>query len=77
MFAEKIGRGSNRLWKRIKSVLFVGTGKIKSGNPVTDVILLELKNEAEKRNIDFQSDFHYPAGTNINAFDVSVMLMME
>ena len=38
------------------------------------MILQELKNEAEKRNIHFQSDFYYPTGTNINAFDVSVIL---
>ena len=50
------------------------TGEIKSGNPVTDVILQEFKSEAEKRNIHFQSDFYYPTGTNINAFDVSVIL---
>ena len=60
--------------KELKSALSLVSGEIKSGNPVTDVILLELKNEAEKRNIHFQSDFHYPTGTNINAFDVSVIL---
>ena len=60
--------------KELKSALSMVTGEIKSGNPVTDVILLELKNEAEKRNIHFQSDFHYPTGTNINAFDISVIL---
>lgn len=60
--------------KELKSALSLVSGEIKSGNPVTDVILLELKNEAEKRNIRFQSDFYYPTGTNINAFDVSVIL---
>lgn len=38
------------------------------------MILQELKNEAEKRKIRYQSDFYYPTGTNINAFDVSVIL---
>ncbi len=60
--------------EELKSALSRITGEIKSGNPVTDVILQELKNEAEKRKIRFQSDFYYPAGTNINAFDVSVIL---
>ena len=60
--------------KELKSALSKITGEIKTGNPVTDVILQELKNEAEKRNIHFQSEFYYPAGTNINAFDVSVIL---
>ena len=38
------------------------------------MILQEAKDEAEKRKIRFRSDFYYPTGTNINAFDVSVIL---
>lgn len=48
--------------------------EIRSGNPVTDVILLEKKNEAEKKKIRFQSAFYYPENANINAFDISVIL---
>lgn len=50
------------------------TGEISSGNPVTDVILLEMKNAAEKKNINFYSDFHYPESKKINAFDISIIL---
>lgn len=63
----------------LKAVL-AGTEKeqslteIKSGNPVTDVILQEKKNEAEKKKIRFQSAFYYPENANINAFDISVIL---
>ena len=60
--------------EELKSALSRITGEIKSGNPVTDVILQELKREAEKRKICFRSDFYYPSGTNINAFGVSVIL---
>ena len=60
--------------EELKSALSKITGEMRSGNPVTDVILQELKNEAEKRKIRFQSDFYYPTSTNINAFDVSVIL---
>lgn len=60
--------------RELKSALALTAGEIKSGNPVTDVILQEAKDEAEKRNIRFQSDFYYPTSTNINAFDVSVIL---
>ncbi len=53
----------------------LGTGlKIKSGNPVTDVILTEKCREAEKYGIDFQCKFYYPEETAINAFDVSIIL---
>ena len=60
--------------KELKSALSPIASGIKSGNPVTDVILQELKSEAEKRKIHFQTNFYYPTGTNINAFDVSVIL---
>ena len=47
---------------------------IKSGNPITDTILLEWKREAEKRNICFDCDFYFSAGSDINAFDISIIL---
>lgn len=58
----------------LKAVLIETVGEVKSGNPVTDVILREWRTEAEKKNIHFQCDFHYPTDSNINAFDVSVIL---
>lgn len=58
----------------LKTALAGMTTGINSGNPVTDVILTEQKSKAEKRGIRFQSEFHYPAGSNLNAFDVSVIL---
>lgn len=58
----------------LKTALIETMGEVKSGNPVTDVILREWKMEAEKKNIHLQCDFHYPTGSNINAFDVSVIL---
>lgn len=60
--------------RELKTALSSAMEEIKSGNPVTDVILQEAKEEAAKRKIRFRSDFYYPAGTNINAFDVSVIL---
>lgn len=58
----------------LKKNLAEMTGEIKSGNPVTDVILQEIKNEAEKKGIRFHSDFYYPTGSKINVFDISVIL---
>lgn len=58
----------------LKNMLVGITGEIKSGNPVTDVILQEVKKQAEKREIQFHSDFYYPPESNVNAFDVSVIL---
>ena len=48
--------------------------EIKTGNPVTDIIIIQKQREAEEKGIDFQCNFVYPVNTNINAFDVSVIL---
>lgn len=58
----------------LKTQLAKVSGEIKSGNPVTDVILQGRKYEAEKRKIRFCCDFHYPIESGINAFDLSVIL---
>ena len=60
--------------KELKTVLSKATNKVNSGNPVTDVILQEIQSEAEKRTIHFRTDFYYPIDSNINAFDMSVIL---
>ncbi|MCM1262092.1 MAG: ATP-binding protein [Butyrivibrio sp.] len=48
--------------------------KVKSGNPVTDVILTEKKKEMEENKIDFKYEFYYPEDTKLNAFDISIIL---
>ena len=48
--------------------------EIKTGNPVTDVVLAQKRREAEEKGIGFKCEFVYPTDTNINAFDVSVIL---
>lgn len=58
----------------LKAALAGMAGEIKSGNPVTDVILQEMKNEMEKRGIRFDTEFYFPEGTGVNAFDVSIIL---
>lgn len=67
---EEAIRYTARLKQEWQDVTF----QIKSGNPVTDVILLEKKKKAEERNIRFDCEFYYPESTNLNAFDVSVIL---
>lgn len=59
---------------QIKGTLAEIAGEIKSGNPVTDVILQEVKEKAEKRGLSFRSEFYYPADSIVNAFDISVIL---
>lgn len=59
---------------QLRKELLEATPEIKSGNPVTDVLLTEKKREALEKEISFQCDFHYPEGQQINAFDVCVIL---
>ena len=58
----------------LKAAWSESVAEIKTGNPVTDVILMQKQKEAEEKGIDFRCRFMYPADTNINAFDVSVIL---
>lgn len=60
--------------KNLSSLLDEFKFRIKSGNPVTDVILEEMRKRAEEKGISFESEFFFPLNTNINAFDVSVIL---
>ncbi len=50
------------------------TAGIKSGNPITDIILTQKQKEALEKGITFECDFHYPSETILEAFDVSVIL---
>lgn len=59
---------------RLRNSLSEVAGTIQSGNPVTDVVLAEYKTAAERRGIRFCCDFHYPGGSGIEAFDLSVIL---
>ena len=59
---------------QLKASLRESVAEIKTGNPVTDMILNQKKKEADEKGIQFESKFVYPIDTNINAFDVSVIL---
>lgn len=59
---------------QLKDSLRESVAEIKTGNPVTDMILNQKKKEADEKGIQFESKFVYPIDTNINAFDVSVIL---
>lgn len=60
--------------EELKQNLRLSDNEIKSGNPVTDVILSERKQEAQEEGIVFVCEFHYPKSEKINAFDISVIL---
>ena len=58
----------------LKAAWSESVAEIRTGNPVTDVILTQRQKEAEEKGIDFRCEFYYPMDTGINAFDISVIL---
>ena len=48
--------------------------EIRTGHPVTDVILTQKQKEAREKEINFECQFFYPTDTDMNAFDISVVL---
>lgn len=74
LYAGKGTKEADAYAARLKASLADAAGSIRSGNPVTDVVLSEQKNEAEKKGICFYCDFHYPVGSCIEAFDISIIL---
>ncbi len=74
LYAGNQAEEANAYGEELREALSEAAGRIGSGNPVTDVILQEARSEAEKRHIHFETDFHYPTDSNVNAFDLSVIL---
>lgn len=46
----------------------------RTGNPITDVIIHQKKQEAEKQNISFEADFSYPGKRQIDVYDIGIVL---
>lgn len=45
-----------------------------TGNPITDIIVHQKWQEAEKKQIQFQADFAYPPKLSIDVYDIAVIL---
>lgn len=74
LYGKKEYKEAEKYVAQLKRQLKEAVPEIKSGNPVTDVILTERQKEAKAMGIHYICDFHYPEGTNINAFDISIIL---
>ena len=74
LFLKKETEELEKYMAELKLSWCESVGEIKTGNPVTDVILTQKQKEAEEKGIGFSCEFMYPVETGINAFDVSVIL---
>lgn len=46
----------------------------RTGNPITDIIIHQKKQEAEKQNISFEAEFTYPDKQQIDVYDIGIVL---
>lgn len=74
LYAGNQAKEAQAYGEELREALSEAAGRVSSGNPITDVIIQEAKSEAEKRHIHFETDFHYPTDSKVNAFDLSVIL---
>ena len=47
---------------------------VKTGNPITDVVISEYAQRFEKAGVLFESSFHYPGTLSIDPFDMSIVI---
>ena len=45
-----------------------------TGNPITDIILHQTRQQAKRKGIGFSADFHFAREAGLDAYDVSVIL---
>ncbi len=74
LIGENHGAEASSYLRRLKQQWRQAVPEVKTGNPVTDVIIREKMGEAERQQISFHCDFHFPEKTNADAFDVGVIL---
>ena len=46
----------------------------RTGNPITDIILHQARQQAKKKGIAFSADFRYPQEQGLDVYDVSIIL---
>ena len=59
---------------KLNEMIIQTQSDVKSGNPVTDIVIGEYKDKCIKTGIDFTYDFHYPEKGVVDAFDMSIVL---
>ena len=74
LYRENEREAAKQYVEKLREQLRDNMFSVKSGNPVTDVILTEKGKKIEEKGISFRCDFHYPKGTKVDAFDISVIL---
>lgn len=60
--------------ERLMEVYQSSVRVIKTGHPVTDVLLAEKEKTINRLAISFQNDFHFPVGMEVDVFDISILL---
>lgn len=67
---EKLEEYIGKMEETVSRVDFI----YQTGNPITDIIIHQKGQEAEKKQIPFQVDFAYPQKLTIDVYDITVIL---
>ncbi len=76
-----MGLAQSKEYESLKDYILQVNGSIhdidltlQTGNPVTDIILGDIKKQCRNKNISLQMDFQYPQAGNYNALDIGIIL---
>ena len=67
---EEMNEYLNRMTQTVEKLDFY----YKTGNPIVDIILHQNLQQARKKNIRFEADFHCPKNFQLDIYDLSIIL---
>lgn len=74
LFLEDEKEETEKYFSKLKDKWGESVTAIKTGNPVTDVIVMQKQKEMEEKGIQFICTFSYPQETKLEAFDLGIIL---
>ncbi|MDE6972650.1 MAG: GHKL domain-containing protein [Lachnospiraceae bacterium] len=74
LFQKDLHQEAMGYLQKLEAEFHETAAELKTGNPITDVIVMEKAKEAARKGIAFYHDFHFPEGNAIDVFDISVIL---
>lgn len=74
LWENKAEDEAEQYFEKLMEVYQSSAGEVKTGHPVTDVLLAEKEKTMKQMGISFENDFHFPVGMEIDVFDISVLL---
>ena len=74
LFEQGNKKEAEEYLETMESVYIPEEISIRTGNPVTDIIISDKKREAEELGIRYEADFEYPRKGKVETFDICILL---